>query len=231
MTTPTRYIVHGLDPASKQRVRKIIEAPTAPEAEAIAAAIGVEVIGSEIDAGPSGHAVPAAPGAFTEESAAAKDEEVIWSGHSSLWSKFWWLAGAMVIVVIAFGVGILGAFAGAWLVIPLGMLFAAAIVGGSVLVCRSQRYTLSNQRLRLESGIIAKQVEELELYRVIDTAADQGVIQRLLGVGTVVVVSSDQRSPQFVMPWVHNPRALREQIRQLGEVRRRWRKVSEIDIS
>lgn len=230
MSQPTRYIVHGTDPETKKRVRKIIEAPSAPEAEAIAAAIGVEVIGSEIDPG-TGHEASAPLGAGAPASPASPDEEVLWSGYSSLWSQFGWLAGAASLVLLASVVGVMGAFAGAWLVIPAALLVGGLVAGVCVLICRSRRYTLTNQRLRLESGIIAKQVEELELYRVIDTAADQSVMQRLLGVGTVVVVSSDQRSPQFVMPWVQDPRTLREEIRQLGEARRRWRKVSEIEVS
>lgn len=226
-----RYIVHGIDADSKQRVCKVVEAPSSTEAEAIAAAIGVEVIGSEIDVGHVGNAAAHSPAAASSEAQSAQDETVLWLGHSSLWSQFWWFAGALMLVLFSFGVGLAGAFVGAWLAIPAGLLAGGTIVGVCVLICRSHRYTLTNQRLRLERGIIAKDVEELELYRVIDTASEQSVIQRLLGVGTVVVVSSDQRSPQFVMPWVHNPRDLREQIRQLGEVRRRWRKVSEIDIS
>lgn len=217
---PNRYVVHGTDRETKQRVRKLIEAPTAPEAEAIAFKLGVDVFGSEIDTDP---AVPSAsPGG---------PEETVWSGTPSLWSQFWWFAGALGLVCLAFALAIVGAFAGAWLAIPAALLVAGAVVAIRVLLVRAQRFTLTNQRLRLETGLIARQVEEIELYRVIDSAADQGVLQRLLRVGTVVVVSNDERNPQVSMPWVPAPRDLREQIRQLGEARRRWRKVAEIDVS
>ncbi|MBM4107763.1 MAG: hypothetical protein FJ255_02955 [Phycisphaerae bacterium] len=217
---PNRYVVHGTDRDSKQRVRKLIEAPSAPEAEAIAFKLGVDVLGSEIDTDPAGTPTPA-----------GGPEETVWTGSPSLWSQFWWFAGAGLLVVAAFALGIVGAFAGAWLAIPIAFLVAGGVVAFRVLLVRSRRYSLTNQRLRLESGLVARQVEEVELYRIIDTAADQGILQRLLRVGTVVVVSNDERNPQVSMPWVHAPRDLREKIRHLGEARRRWRKVAEIDIS
>ncbi len=216
---PNRYLVHGVDRASGQRVRKVIEAASAHDAEAVAARLGLDVIGTEVDAGTT-----------SDTSPAVGTEETVWSGTPSLWSQFWWFVAAGALVLVGLVVGILGLLV-AWVVIPLTLLIGAVMVIVRVLVARSRRFTLTNQRLRIESGIIARRVEEIELYRVIDSAADQSVIQRLLGVGTVVVVSNDERNPQATLPWVPGPRDLRERVRQLGEARRRWRKVAEIDVS
>jgi membrane protein YdbS with pleckstrin-like domain len=228
-----RYIVHGKDRASGQRTQKVIEAPSAQEAESVAARIGIEVVGSEVyvgqplagDAG-AGHA-PAEAGAH----AAPGPEDLVWKGSPSQWLNFWWfvLTGALVLggLVLA----LLGLFAGGAIIGPLIALGAAGLGAYRFLLVRTERFTLTTQRLKVEKGIIARAVEETELYRVVDTAANQSVLQRLLGVGTLTVVTSDERNPNIVMPWVPDPRGLREKIRTLGEARRRWRKVAEIEVS
>jgi hypothetical protein len=47
----------------------------------------------------------------------------------------------------------------------------------------STRYRLTTQRLFAETGLIAKNLEEVELFRVKDVTLRQGVLDRLLGVG------------------------------------------------
>lgn len=77
----------------------------------------------------------------------------------------------------------------------------------------STRYRLTTQRLFVQTGLIAKHLEEVELFRVKDVTLNQGMLQRMLGVGTVVVLSTDDTSPRLELAGLRDPMGVKEQIR------------------
>ena len=80
---------------------------------------------------------------------------------------------------------------------------------------KSQSYVLTNQRLQIEFGILSKAADDIDLRAVKETAFHQGAFQRLIGIGTVHVMSGDQLEAlaYFRMPGIHDPRSVRELIR------------------
>ncbi len=78
---------------------------------------------------------------------------------------------------------------------------------------RSTRYRLTNQRLVVESGLFSRGMVEVDLRSIDDLVFHQGPLQRLLGIGTVSVVSSDKASPRLQLLGVTDPRGTRELIR------------------
>lgn len=184
----------------------MIEAQSAEEAEGIARRIGVEVLGSEVEEAGSARATSAQQGGLGR-GAPVQDtaEEGVWEGTPSQWMNFWWYVGCVLVVPIPFAIY-------------------------HYLRTKTTKYALTNQRLRLESGIVARKIEEVELYRVNDSAVQQSFVERLLGVGTVWLETSDQRNPEVLLRAVPDPAGLREQIRKHGEARRRWRRVAEIEV-
>ena len=77
----------------------------------------------------------------------------------------------------------------------------------------STRYRLTTQRLFRQTGLVAKHVEEIELFRVKDVTLDQGFLDRLLGTGTVVVLSTDDTAPRLELHGILGPMEVKEQIR------------------
>ena len=77
----------------------------------------------------------------------------------------------------------------------------------------STRYRLTTQRLFVQTGLVAKKLEEVELFRVKDVTLNQGILQRLLGVGNVVVLSTDDTTPRLELAGILNPIEVKEQIR------------------
>ena len=61
------------------------------------------------------------------------------------------------------------------------------------------RYSLSEDRLFLSVGFLNIKDEEVLLYRVRDINTSRTLWQRLFGVGTVTVVSSDKSMPTLVL--------------------------------
>ena len=69
------------------------------------------------------------------------------------------------------------------------------------------------QRLFAQTGLIAKNLEEVELFRVKDVTLRQGVLDRLLGVGTVTVLSTDDTAPELELAGIRDPLAAKEALR------------------
>jgi hypothetical protein len=69
--------------------------------------------------------------------------------------------------------------------------------------------------LIMESGLLVKRIEEIELFRIKDTKFMQGFFQRLVDMGDIAVFSSDQTG-NFVLLHMPNAREKREQIRTMA---------------
>jgi membrane protein YdbS with pleckstrin-like domain len=78
---------------------------------------------------------------------------------------------------------------------------------------KSCSYRLTTQRLFVRRGWLAKHVNELELYRVKDVVVDQGVLQRVLGYGTIKVLADDDTTPEVNLVRISRPTTVKEMIR------------------
>lgn len=78
---------------------------------------------------------------------------------------------------------------------------------------RATRYRLTNQRLVVETGLVSRTLAEVDLRSVEDLVFRQGPLERLLGIGTIGVVSSDRSTPRLQLVGVKDPRGTRELIR------------------
>ena len=87
------------------------------------------------------------------------------------------------------------------------------------------RYRLSEDRLFLSVGFLNIKDEEILLYRVRDIATKRNLWQRLFGVGTVTVVSSDKTMPTLVLQNVKDPVMVKELIHKQVEEMKIQRRV------
>ena len=83
----------------------------------------------------------------------------------------------------------------------------------AMLRLQSTLYTVTNQRVMIEQGMLSKSVNEIDLRSIDDTQFFQTFTDRLLGIGNVTLVSSDKALPTTVLRGIHDPRAVREIIR------------------
>ncbi len=87
------------------------------------------------------------------------------------------------------------------------------------------RYSLTDDRLFLSVGFLNIKDEEVLLYRVRDINTTRTLWQRLFGVGTVTVASSDKSMPVFVLENVKDPVAVKELIHEQVEAMKIRRRV------
>ena len=87
------------------------------------------------------------------------------------------------------------------------------------------RYSLSEDRLFLSEGFLTIRDDEILLYRVRDIDTTRTLWQRLFGVGTVTVVSSDKTMPTLVLKNVKDPVFVKELIHKQVEQMKILRRV------
>lgn len=87
------------------------------------------------------------------------------------------------------------------------------------------RYSLSDDRLFLETGLLNTKCEEILLYRVRDISLSITLGQRLFGVGTITIQSSDQTLPTLEIKNVKAPRDTKELIHEAVEEMKRSRRM------
>ncbi len=88
------------------------------------------------------------------------------------------------------------------------------------------RYALSDDRLFLSVGLLSVHDDDILLYRIRDISVNRTLWQRLFGVGTVTVLSSDKTHPTLQLKNIKDPMKVKELLNDLVEqmkTRRRMR--------
>ena len=87
------------------------------------------------------------------------------------------------------------------------------------------RYSLSEDRLFISEGFLTIRDDEVLLYRVRDIDTRRSLWQRLFGVGTVTVLSSDKTMPTLVLKNIKDPMMVKELIHKQVEEMKIQRRV------
>jgi uncharacterized membrane protein YdbT with pleckstrin-like domain len=160
----------------------------------------------------------------------ASQETTVWSGSPSQLRNLG-LYLLCVLVAIAL-LASAGSFAGisrtitfALLLLPIG------IAAWRWVVTMSTRYTLTDQRLILRRGVFGRSTDYVELYRVKDSHYTQSFFERLLGLGTITLRTTQDSAALVVLAGMSAPESLWNQIRGLVEARRDAKGVREVDMN
>jgi uncharacterized membrane protein YdbT with pleckstrin-like domain len=137
-------------------------------------------------------------------------ERVIYQGHPS-WRAIlgFYLKGILAAVVIGVVVELIADTG-------LALLVFAAIVGITLLAGFVKRvatvYTITDRRLNIKRGIIARNVQETRLQRVQNVNFSQGVYERLMQIGNVDFDTAGTDDSNFIFSGVAQPEAVVEQV-------------------
>jgi membrane protein YdbS with pleckstrin-like domain len=163
---------------------------------------------------------------------AAAEEEELWRGHPSQILNlhiylFWGIVLAVTLIA-----GMFLADSQMWALAIFGAvaLVALAQCGWAWFHLRAIEYVITSQRVRVVSGLFSKDVQEIELFRVKDTAARQSFLLRLFGLGTITVLSGDEGHPKLVLNGVPRAIEMRERLRQEVLALRQRFGVRELDV-
>ena len=87
------------------------------------------------------------------------------------------------------------------------------------------RYALSEDRLFTSVGFLNIKDDEILLYRVRDIDTSRTIWQRIFGVGTITVISSDKTMPNLVLKNIKDPVFVKELIHKQVEETKIKRRV------
>jgi uncharacterized membrane protein YdbT with pleckstrin-like domain len=141
------------------------------------------------------------------------DEYVVFHGHPSWRSMLAFYLKALLIALVA------GTLAGVasriadhrvqapWVVVAVLVVFAWGLVRG-LLRRAATTYTITDQRLTVEQGLLSREVHEAALDRVQNVRCRQSLVQRMLGIGTVEFDTAGGAEFEFALSGVEHPRRI-----------------------
>ena len=152
-------------------------------------------------------------------------DEVLWKRGPSQWTNF----GKFLIgLVFVAGIGVAAEmipFRPAWYAVAIPLLWML----WKYLVVRCEVYELSEQRLRLYTGVLNQKIDEMELYRVKDVTLERPLILRIVGLSNLHLETSDRSHPEVVLKAVAGAVESRETLRKQVEFLRDKKRVREVD--
>lgn len=95
---------------------------------------------------------------------------------------------------------------------------------------RSTRYRITSQRVVVESGLLNKRLDQIDLYRIHDYIVERPLGQRLLGTGNLVLATQDRSTPALKLAGLSTDVVqLYERLRKATEQEKRRRGVRVLD--
>jgi len=167
----------------------------------------------------------------TSAAGAAPAVVTIFKGAPSWKAQFW-----SVVVAVAL---VLGGLCGAPILhLVFGIVWNWALIAGAVAVglggCwllylwaarATLTFLITTRTIDVESGLLSKNIETLQLWRVRDTEFHQTMTDRLLGVSRIRVFAHDVTTPQLLLWGLPGSRTIFEQLQDALEIARRSRNV------
>jgi uncharacterized membrane protein YdbT with pleckstrin-like domain len=165
--------------------------------------------------------VPAAAPAVSSTHAPEEGvERPLWTGRTS-WKHYIGRLTLWVLGNIAAAVGLgmasgkwpsLSGYRG-WIMVGVVAVSALFFLLPMVLHIWGHRYRLTTERLIIERGILSQTIDQTELIRVDDVRLHKSLINRIMGLGSVAIVSTDATDREIVIPGVADPEKVAEVIR------------------
>ena len=75
-------------------------------------------------------------------------------------------------------------------------------------------YEVSTDRIEWGRGILDRQVDNIDMFRVIDLKMRRNLLDCIVGIGSVGLITTDKSDPEFEFEKVHRPRELYDIIKK-----------------
>jgi membrane protein YdbS with pleckstrin-like domain len=169
------------------------------------------------EGGPTGGLTSAQKG---DASGAQKLEGAIWQGRMD------WRSYSGVIILSGLGIVLLCAIVvyaashtsltGGWAFLICLMIVALVSMGVGLWVLlqvMQTRYRLTDQRLFIERGVFSQTIDQIELIRVDDVRVRKKFIDRLWGLGSIELLTTDTSDSHLLIKGIRNPEDIAEHVR------------------
>ena len=133
-------------------------------------------------------------------------EQIVFEGRP-VWRSMlsFYVTGLLAAIIIGVVVGL--AVSTALGVVVWLVLFALVVLVGFIRRWET-RYTITNQRLRIQRGLLSKNVQQTRIERVQNVNTRQSVFDRVLRVGTVDFDTAGTEDSDFTFVGVGSPHSV-----------------------
>jgi uncharacterized membrane protein YdbT with pleckstrin-like domain len=138
-------------------------------------------------------------------------ERVIYQGHPS-WRAIlgFYIKGLLVAAAAAVLAGLINE--GVGLAVVTFALIAAIVILAGFIKRVATVYTITDRRLNIKVGIIARKVQETRLQRVQNVNYNQGVYERVMQIGDVEFTTAGTDESNFVFAGVAQPEQVVQEV-------------------
>ena len=107
------------------------------------------------------------------------------------------------------------------------VILLPAITGFFQLLCT--RYVLTDERIFIYSGILNREREEIELYRIKDYKVFSPIYIRIFGLSNLTINTSDKTMPVLIFYAISDSYRVADLLREQVEIKRNQKGVREFD--
>jgi uncharacterized membrane protein YdbT with pleckstrin-like domain len=140
-------------------------------------------------------------------------EVVFFHGHPT-WLSFapFYFKGLLLSVAAGVLAGVLSAISAGhvqsgWVVVAVLLVFAAVIAIGQLRRLQTT-YSITNQRLTIETGLLSRRLHQTRLQRVQNVNSTQSLLERVARIGTVDFDTAGEADFDFAFRGVADPRQI-----------------------
>ena len=87
-------------------------------------------------------------------------------------------------------------------------------------------YSFDDERFFIKTGMLSIKEDEIRLYRILDLSLKRGFFQRIFGMGTITVDSSDKSMKCFEIKNIKHSKEFKEMLSQKIEEERMRKRIS-----
>ena len=103
--------------------------------------------------------------------------------------------------------------------------FSLCLIGVPLLMYRYLRtvttcWEITTERIESHTGILSKNIESLEMWRIVDVRFTQTILDRILGEANVVLSTTDQSTPELILRGLPRPLLIYQQLKKASTAAR-----------
>lgn len=88
------------------------------------------------------------------------------------------------------------------------------------------RYSLTQDKLVIDTGFISRKEDEIRLYRILDISLDRPLSQRIWGLGTIRLNTADKTLPEISIKRIKNAKNVKDMLSEMVEKERDEKRIA-----
>lgn len=88
------------------------------------------------------------------------------------------------------------------------------------------RYSLTQDKLVIDTGFISRKEDEVRLYRILDISLDRPLSQRIWGLGSIRLNTADKTLPEVMIKRIKHAKSVKDMLSDMVEKERDEKRIA-----